>query len=310
MPPAVLLFLALASYSPTDPSLNTAASASQAPNNWIGLFGAMISDLLIQSMGVCAFLVPVMIGFLAARWFKSRGVVSPGAKALGASILLIFGPALLALLPWHLRWLGAVAMEGLLGRIVGDALLHYFNLVGAYIVSATVVAVALYLSTAFSFAASRIWLQTRFAFAFAAWQRLEDWRAARAKKKAEKEVQKRRLVSETPSPVAQMVATRAAQPGQARTGIERTFEEIEPLAPVPAGLAGVGNAAGVAEQEPAIAERADLERKTKTLLPKIAAGSYKLPSSALLHRADEQQAINEEELQEPGAGAGREMRGV
>jgi S-DNA-T family DNA segregation ATPase FtsK/SpoIIIE len=295
---AVLLFLALASYSPTDPSLNTAASASQTPNNWIGLFGALISDLLVQSLVVCAFLVPVMIGFLAARWFKSRVVVSPGAKALGASILLIFGPALLALLPWHLRWLGAVAIEGLLGRIVGDALLHYFNLVGAYIVSATVVAVALYLSTAFSFAASRIWLQTRFAFAFAAWQRLEDWKAARAKKKAEKEVQKRRLVTETPSPVAQMLATRAAQPGQARTGIERTFEEIEPLAAPPAGLAGAGNAAGVAEQEPAIAERADLERKTKTLLPKIAAGGYKLPPSSLLHRSDGQQAINEQELHE------------
>ncbi len=78
-------------------------------------------------------------------------MASPGAKALGAAILLIFTPALLALLPWHLRWLHAVAIEGLLGRIVGDVLLHYFNTVGAYIVCGAVVAVALYLSTAFSF---------------------------------------------------------------------------------------------------------------------------------------------------------------
>ncbi|HKW77062.1 MAG TPA: DNA translocase FtsK 4TM domain-containing protein, partial [Terriglobales bacterium] len=76
---AALLLLALASYSPGDPSLNTAATAGQPPNNWIGLFGAMLSDLMIQSMGICAILVPVMLVLLGARWFKSREVVSPGA---------------------------------------------------------------------------------------------------------------------------------------------------------------------------------------------------------------------------------------
>ena len=190
---ATLLFLALASYSPLDPSLNTAGSLdSGSARNWIGLFGAMLSDLLLQSIGIFVFAAPVMIGLLGARWFKSKPVASPGAKALGAAILLIFTPALLALLPWHWRWLHAVAIEGLLGRIVGDMLLHYFNTVGAYIVCGAVVAVALYLSTAFSFVGLRIWLNTRFAFVFALWQRFQDWRAARAlwlsaKKKAQKE---------------------------------------------------------------------------------------------------------------------------
>jgi hypothetical protein len=125
---ATLLFLALASYSPLDPSLNTAGSVSSgSAHNWIGLFGAMLSDLLLQSVGVFVFAAPLMIGLLGARWFKSRPVASPGAKALGAAILLIFTPALLGLLPGHLRWMHAVAMEGLLGRIVGDVLLHYFN---------------------------------------------------------------------------------------------------------------------------------------------------------------------------------------
>ncbi|HZE23063.1 MAG TPA: DNA translocase FtsK 4TM domain-containing protein, partial [Blattabacteriaceae bacterium] len=195
---ATLLFLALASYSPLDPSLNTAGTlndgASGSAHNWIGLFGAMVSDLLLQSVGIFAFAAPVMIGLLGARWFKSRPVASAGAKALGAAILLIFTPALLALLPWHLRWMHAVAIEGLLGRIVGDVLLHYFNTVGAYIVCGAVVAVAMYLSTAFSFVNMQIWLNTRFAFVLALWQRFEDWRMARAKaaaqKKAEKEAAK------------------------------------------------------------------------------------------------------------------------
>ncbi len=219
---AVLLFLALVSYAPTDPSLNTAASlGSQSANNWIGLFGAMLSDLLLQSIGICVFLLPVAITLLGIRWFKSREVSSPGAKALGASILLIFSPALLALLPGHLRWRHAVPIEGLLGRILGDVLLHYFNLIGAYIVAATVVAVALYLSTAFSFSSARIWMETRFAFTFALWQRFQDWRADRAKKKA---LQKQAQDKEKVRAAGPAIPPRRMQPEPVKSGIDREFE--------------------------------------------------------------------------------------
>jgi S-DNA-T family DNA segregation ATPase FtsK/SpoIIIE len=337
---ATLLFLALASYSPLDPSLNTAGSLnSGSAHNWIGLFGAALSDLLLQSIGIFVFAAPVMIALLGARWFKSRPVASAGAKALGAAILLIFTPALLALLPWHLRWMHAVAIEGLLGRIVGDVLLHYFNTVGAYIVCGAVVAVAMYLSTAFSFVNMQIWLNTRFAFVLALWQRFQDWRAARAKaaaqKKAEKEAAKaatlrnanERGVIVNP---AQLARRRAQQEAVApvKTGIERTFEDEEPLetdaamqaafaeaVESAAGNAGAmsgggasssaagamgaganGGAASSAEIEPAINAREDLSGKRKTVLPKIAAGGYKLPPSSLLHRGEDQQAINEAEV--------------
>src|SRR5213076_1829072 len=42
-------------------------------------------------------------------------------------------------------------------------------------------------------------------------------------------------------------------------------------------------------------ERADSSHKAKTTMPKIA-GSYKLPSSSLLQRPDEQQAVDADEL--------------
>jgi DNA segregation ATPase FtsK/SpoIIIE, S-DNA-T family len=337
---ATLLFLALASYSPLDPSLNTAGSLSSgSAHNWIGLFGAMVSDLLLQSIGIFVFAAPVMIALLGARWFKSRPVASAGAKALGAAILLIFSPALLALLPGHLRWMHAVAIEGLLGRIVGDVLLHYFNTVGAYIVCGAVVAVAMYLSTAFSFVNMQIWLNTRFAFVLALWQRFQDWRAARAKataqKKAEKEAAKaaalrnanERGVIVSPAQLARRRAAADASAQPVKTGIERTFEDEEPLAADAAmqaafaqamesadGKAGAGSAAngagggsmgasaagvsggGSDDAEPAINAREDLAGKRKTVLPKIAAGGYKLPPSSLLHRGEDQQAINEAEV--------------
>jgi S-DNA-T family DNA segregation ATPase FtsK/SpoIIIE len=325
---ATLLFLALASYSPLDPSLNTAGSLSSgSARNWIGLFGAMMADLLLQSIGIFVFGAPVMIALLAARWFKSKPVASPGAKALGAAILLIFAPALLALLPGHLRWLHMVAIEGLLGRIVGDVLLHYFNTVGAYIVCGAVVAVALYLSTAFSFVNVQIWANTRFAFAFALWQRFQDWRMARAKMAAQKKAQKEtelRNKNERGVIVPPQVAQRMRMQADAapvKSGIERTFEDMEAVGvPQAAGQSAMqavsqlngaqqngapqngagapGADAASAEAEPAIHARADLGEKRKTVLPKIAAGGYKLPPSSLLQRPDDQQAINEAEVKE------------
>jgi DNA segregation ATPase FtsK/SpoIIIE, S-DNA-T family len=327
---ATLLFLALASYSPLDPSFNTAGSlASSSARNWIGLFGATLSDLLLQSIGIFVFAAPVMLGLLGARWFKSKPVASPGAKAIGAAILLIFTPALVALLPGHLRWRHVVAIEGLLGRIVGDVLLHYFNTVGAYIVCSAVVAVALYLSTAFSFVGLRLWLGTRFAFAFALWQRFQDWRAARAqaraKKKAQKELDRRsreprrandRLINDRfaddrsfaaagRAALLERAQTSGAQSAVASAGTER-FADMEPptsadlvaqpAQPLTDAAQAMGTNASAIEPEPAINSRGDLAARRKTVLPKIAAGGYKLPPSSLLHRPDDQQAVNEEEV--------------
>ena len=150
---ALLLFLALASYSPLDPSFNSASvlTTARGARNWIGIVGAVLSDLCLQAFGIGAFLLPVFPAVLGARWFRSRRVQSPMAKTLGAVWLMAFVPAFLALLPGHVRWMHVIPMEGLVGRVVGDFLIHYLNLAGAYIVCATVLAVALYLSTAYSF---------------------------------------------------------------------------------------------------------------------------------------------------------------
>ena len=299
----LLLFLALASYSPLDPSFNSASvlTGSQSARNWVGLVGAIISDLLLQGLGIGAFLVPVFLGALGSRWFRSRKVTSPIAKSLGAIWLLMFVPALLALMPGHVRWMGVIPMEGLAGRIVGDLLIHYLNPAGAYIVCATVLAVALYLTTAFSFASLRVWAPTRFAFVVAIWNRYQDWQEDRAKKKMQKELEKRRATR--PTVTAQLIPARspvaptpsyAAEPVPA-TGIDRMTAagrgekyDLEPQPPRTAPEAIIPDVE--------VTERADTGAKPKTTMPRIAAGGFKLPPSSLLHRPDEQQAIDADEL--------------
>ena len=247
------------------------------------------------------------------RWFRSRPITAPYVKTVGAAGLLTFLSGFIGLLPWSIRWKGVIPSEGLLGRIVADALIHYFNLVGAYLVCLAVIAVALYLSTAFSFGALQIWSQTRFAFAYAALDRFADWRMERARKKAAKDLEKKRAAAANAKPVvtAQLVPKRVAaldvevpatsaargmvppvpQPAQpangAKSGIERTFggeapqPETDDLESTPGDIA--------------VTSRADSTQHGKTTMPRVA-GSYKLPSTALLHRPDEHSAINELEL--------------
>src|SRR5205807_441141 len=119
---ALLLCLALASYSPLDPSWNSASvlSGAHAARNWIGVVGAFSADLVLQFFGVGAFLLPLFPALLGARWFRSRLIRSPLAKSLGGIWLVMFIPALVALLPGHLRWMNVIPAEGLLGRVVGD----------------------------------------------------------------------------------------------------------------------------------------------------------------------------------------------
>ncbi len=312
---ALLLFLALASYSPLDPSWDSASvlTGAHAARNWIGIVGAYIADALLQFFGVGAFLLVIFPAMLGTRWFRSSKVQSPLAKSLGGIWLMMFIPALLALLPGHLRWMHVIPVEGLLGRVVGDFLIHYLNLIGAYIVCATILAVSLYLSTAFSFSSMRLWIPTRFAFTTALWNRYKDWQEDRTRKRQQKELEQRRISK--PIVKTQWIQSRPGQTPQAAseppraTGIERMFAEEKehvgtaaPGSPAERSLAPTGgilpesmpaNASETAEPE--VSDRADSGVKAKTTMPRIA-GGYKLPSSSLLQRPDEQQAVDADEL--------------
>ena len=313
---AVLLLLALVSYSPLDPSLNTAATplAGRPAHNWIGVVGSYGADLALQTFGVAVFLLPAFLAMYALSWFRSRPMGAPYAKTSGAMALVAFLAGFIGLLPRPIYWKGIVPSEGLLGRIVADALLHYFNVIGAYVICVAAIAVGLYLSTAFSFGSMQIWSKTRFGFVYAWMDRFTDWRIERARKKEAKDLEKKRAAAANIKPVvtAQLVpkrlvvqeeeavpaqtATPQASPpvplpnaANARTGIERMFEgEEKPTATF-------SPEAAPAAEDIAVTSRADATPHGKTTMPRLV-GNFKLPSTTLLHRPDEHSAIDEFEL--------------
>src|SRR5579863_5167991 len=81
----VSLLLALLTYSPSDVSLDTAVDA--APRNFLGHDGALVADLLVQSVGLAAYLVPAVLFGWAFRLMLARPIRRP----LRGTALLLLG---------------------------------------------------------------------------------------------------------------------------------------------------------------------------------------------------------------------------
>jgi DNA segregation ATPase FtsK/SpoIIIE, S-DNA-T family len=190
---AGLLLLALASYTPTDRSFDTVGgyAIGRPAHNWIGLVGAYLADAILQLIGVAAFFLPVVLGRLGLSWLRSRPAGSPLAKTLGIVMWVVFCPAAIALLPGNLLWRGTLPIAGTLGRLEGDVMVHYLNLPGASIVLALMVALSLYLVTAFTFNTAREWATMRFSLVARLW----EWWSERQARRRGAEVDPEEFVS-------------------------------------------------------------------------------------------------------------------
>ena len=137
-----------------------------------------------RSRGAAALLFPILLGSLGWTWLRSRAAGSPWAKLSGVVLYLVFAPALFGLLPGKLQWMGAVPIEGLTGRLVVDLLAGYLNFPGACVVIISVLAVAAYLSTAFSLTDLRSWIAIKLSYWYAWRDRWMNWKMARARPEA------------------------------------------------------------------------------------------------------------------------------
>ena len=190
---SLLLLLSLATYNAADPSLNTAANlASPHPvHNWIGLFGAWLSDLLLQALGLTAFFLPLWLGGIGWTWMHSRPSGSGVLRWIGTLLALVFLPTVFGLAPWHWRWLHLVPVEGVVGRLMSGLLVNYLNIQGAWLVAAVLAAAGLYFASAISFWVIKEGIEDRWLRVVSWHDRWKNWREERAEQREE-----RRAVSE------------------------------------------------------------------------------------------------------------------
>ena len=213
---SLLLFLALATFHASDPSLNTATDSATA-HNWVGLFGAYLSDILLQSLGLTSFMLPLWLGGVGWTWMRSRPGGSPILRWMGTVLALVFLPAVFGLLPWHWRWLHMVPVEGVVGRMVAGLLVVYLNIQGAWLVSVAMAACGLYFASAISFWVIRETVAERWAQICSLRDRWRNRREERAEMRAESE--SLRIERKEPVPFPRLVTADGPE------------EESEPPAP-------------------------------------------------------------------------------
>ena len=78
---AVLVFLCLVSYNPMDPTINT--DSTQKVKNWIGVVGANFADILFQTVGLTAYLLPALFVLMAWRVFRAKDLRLSLPQAFG-----------------------------------------------------------------------------------------------------------------------------------------------------------------------------------------------------------------------------------
>jgi S-DNA-T family DNA segregation ATPase FtsK/SpoIIIE len=167
---AGLLLLSLLTYTPSDPSFNSVGgsfgttAAAHLTHNWIGVFGAYLSDLLLQTFGLSVLFLPLVVLSIGLSWMRSRAVGSTWMRVCGLVFWLVFAPATIALLPGNVMWKHALPIAGVAGRLLSDALVQALNLPGAAILCGLMVLLSLYLATSFTLSNANNWFDAHFGF--------------------------------------------------------------------------------------------------------------------------------------------------
>ena len=94
---ALLIAISLFSYDVKDRSFNTPSGVVNT-HNWGGFVGAFLADLLLQGLGLTAYLLPVFLGLAAAQMFRASYQGIALTKAAGYGILLISVGVILSVL--------------------------------------------------------------------------------------------------------------------------------------------------------------------------------------------------------------------
>jgi S-DNA-T family DNA segregation ATPase FtsK/SpoIIIE len=183
------LALSLVSFSPLDPSWDTATGAVRT-SNLVGRAGACFADFTLQLFGLSAYLLPLFVWLLGWKWVRSSPLEGVGVKICGVIALWLSVSAGCGLVRgWHpLR--GEIPASGVAGIIISDALISLMNPIGAAVATAACAVAALYLMTTFEVAMLGRWFARPIQWLRSVRARFQAWSEARRAKALERARQK------------------------------------------------------------------------------------------------------------------------
>jgi len=290
----LLVLFSLVSYRTYDPSWNTAAG-NVPPQNLGGYVGSYLSDLLLQTFGLAALLIPIGVFVLGWKWIRSEAIEDPGVKLTGFLLLgagfsagLAEGPSL------HVFGLPA---SGVVGMLLARSLVAALNRGGAVLVTLTALIVSVYLVSTFTLAKLQDWFGGPLAFLGAVAQRCKNWFIERSRRRMEKLREKARQKAE------ERAAARAARRQEALVS-EREAQILDPderppsqpTLDFPAEDIPICPLEGAA---PAPVARKSAPRPAPE--PRHASTTFRLPTTDLLNEPQGRAAYDEQELKDVAA---------
>ena len=152
---ALMLLLSFATYDPHDPTPWFSTGAMGEPRNWIGRYGAFISELFVgQAFGIAAFVLP--LGLLIAGWrlLWREELDAVVTKSVGLMALLLSSAAFAFIALKTVPFSGEPIRAG---GAIGEALALFLSVrvgrFGAVVVLGLSLFTGLILTTQFSFSA-------------------------------------------------------------------------------------------------------------------------------------------------------------
>ena len=136
------MLLAVMGWSIDDPSFNIATT--RAPGNWMGLPGAYVADIMLQTLGLAGVLLLLPLFVWGARAFAHRRINLIAFRVAAWLAATLFAATALSALPRFAFWPLALGLGGLLGdglAALGFSLFSPFTVDGvAYALTALLTA--------------------------------------------------------------------------------------------------------------------------------------------------------------------------
>ena len=194
---SLYLFIALFTYSPSDPGWSHSIAETIDPSklhNSGGKFGAWFSDLFLYLFGYLGFLFPAMLlysGWLVYRGRNEEEVFHGGhitLRTIGFILTIIAGAGLSSMHFTHPSVIFPLNAGGILGEVTSEQLQQLFSFVGATLLLLTLFLIGITLFTGLSW----LWLMDTIGAMVVnvnkyLLNRWYQWRDERARKKSEED---------------------------------------------------------------------------------------------------------------------------
>ena len=300
---SVLWLLALATHNPIDPVWFFNDVIADEVSNFVGPFGAFLSEASFQLFGYTAFLLPAVVFFIGWYYFWCRDIDNGYSKLAGLVLLTTCAAGLLALIFGAIDPEGSTAAGGLLGAVTSRVFASYLNRTGAAVLLLTLTVLGAMLATRFSLGHAASVLGRRLRMERGPLVRFRDWRAERRRQKEREQVlqkQLRKAGPERASEIEQKASEAAARIRDARLSRmrgrpadedddeEEDDDEVEAPAPKRAPTIRTRTAPPTPQPLPLSDEPlSPVERRQN---------GYQLPPVTLLDAPKEHQKVDEREL--------------